>query len=452
MPNTTISTATTAQILISDDDRLRVTETGSITHVQPVYGSGDSAFISVAGTIDASNGGFTAITSFASAAESGTRVRVAATGEVIGGSGQGIYAAQTQNLVRNAGTIRAEEEAIQIAGAGSALVNEGTITVASPNPNYGTVTLTAQASVQNLSTGQITGGDSGIYLPSSGNADNSTIVNSGTVTGGNYGILVETGVEGVRLINEGTLQSDLYSVFMISNGGYLRNDGTIPNLVVFGGTGAEMRNFGNITSIVQLTGTDGVTYSNRGAGTAAGVNGSSGADHISGGGVTGWVDAGGGNDTITGGAGTDRVLGGAGSDKIRGNAGNDLLYGDGDNDRLIGNGGNDTMLGGAGLDLLIGGMGDDSLTGGTEADVFLIRSSRNGDDVITDFEQGTDRIDLSALGLVDFSALSGTPGALSEANGALVIDLDLLGGSGSVTVTGLTLATVDATDFLYDVI
>ena len=159
-----------------------------------------------------------------------------------------------------------------------------------------------------------------------------------------------------------------------------------------------------------------------------------------------------GNDTITGGAGTDRVLGGAGSDKIRGNAGNDLLYGDGDNDRLIGNGGNDTMLGGAGLDLLIGGMGDDSLTGGTEADVFLIRSSRNGDDVITDFEQGTDRIDLSALGLVDFSALSGTPGALSEANGALVIDLDLLGGSGSVTVTGLTLATVDATDFLYDVI
>ncbi len=88
----------------------------------------------------------------------------------------------------------------------------------------------------------------------------------------------------------------------------------------------------------------------------------------------------------------------------------DTLLGRGGNDRLFGHGGNDRLTGGAGDDVLIGGAGRDALIGGKGADVFKFTSSvetavGGQRDAIRDFEQGTDRIDLSGI-----DAVAGTPG------------------------------------------
>ena len=115
---------------------------------------------------------------------------------------------------------------------------------------------------------------------------------------------------------------------------------------------------------------------------------------------------------------------------------------------LRGGDGDDVLDGGAGDDILRGGRGDDTLTGRAGADVFrFIRV--NGDDVIEDFSNGQDKIDLRAFGLRPNQFDSVLDPALSNAgNGALLIDLALLGGSGSVIVEGLTRATADAGDFI----
>ncbi|ACO81035.1 Secreted mannuronan C5-epimerase-like protein [Azotobacter vinelandii CA] len=95
------------------------------------------------------------------------------------------------------------------------------------------------------------------------------------------------------------------------------------------------------------------------------------------------------------------------------------LRGTDGNDTLIGGAANEQLLGGAGADLLDGGAGRDRLTGGEEADTFRFSAredsyrtaSENFADRILDFEAGTDRIDLSALG---FSGLgNGRDGTLA---------------------------------------
>lgn len=101
------------------------------------------------------------------------------------------------------------------------------------------------------------------------------------------------------------------------------------------------------------------------------------------------VDAGNGNDTVNGSKGADIISGGKGAD------------------RLMGNGGNDFLDGGEGNDVLDGGSGDDTLKGGAGADIFRFgingRVSKMdfydlmGDDKITDFTVGEDKLDLSSL-------------------------------------------------------
>ncbi len=103
-----------------------------------------------------------------------------------------------------------------------------------------------------------------------------------------------------------------------------------------------------------------------------------------------------GNDRIDGGEGDEIILGGLGADTLYGGGGDDLIEGDQGDDRLFGGEGNDTLKGGAGRDRLDGGAGDDILEGGAGRDVFVF-SDGFGNDTITDFEVGLDRIDLRKL-------------------------------------------------------
>ncbi|MBX4901681.1 RTX toxin [Rhizobium bangladeshense] len=91
------------------------------------------------------------------------------------------------------------------------------------------------------------------------------------------------------------------------------------------------------------------------------------------------------NDVLTGGNGGSNVLrGGAGADKLDGGAGGDKLFG------------------GAGGDVIIGGAGKDVMAGGASSDTFAFKTpTETGSgwnrDVITDFQHGVDKIDLSAI-------------------------------------------------------
>jgi len=141
------------------------------------------------------------------------------------------------------------------------------------------------------------------------------------------------------------------------------------------------------------------------------LRGLGGDDRLRGGGGNDVLKGGAGDDTLLGGTGDDRLADGMGSDTLRGLAGNDTLLGGGSADRLTGGGGadrlrggggsdtldggpgGDRLFGGTGRDRIIGGAGRDTLAGDTGADEFVFRPGA-GRDRITDFEPGTDRLEL----------------------------------------------------------
>ncbi|MDO9527319.1 MAG: calcium-binding protein [Gemmobacter sp.] len=88
-------------------------------------------------------------------------------------------------------------------------------------------------------------------------------------------------------------------------------------------------------------------------------------------------------------AGVTRI-GGLGSDLVQGTPADDVLSG-GD--------GADTLMGGDGDDILIDGTGRDVMWGGPGADVFVLTPDGETDQIM-DYQQGIDRIDLSAFSML----------------------------------------------------
>ena len=108
------------------------------------------------------------------------------------------------------------------------------------------------------------------------------------------------------------------------------------------------------------------------------------------------------------------IKGGKGADTISGGNGNDTLYGGTGNDKLFGDSGNDKLLGDAGNDSLNGGSGNDTLTGGAGADIFIYSG---GNDLITDYKSGEDKISISYTS----SSVKGSDVVLTTSNGNLTI-------------------------------
>ncbi|ACJ00508.1 Alkaline Protease, putative [Rhodospirillum centenum SW] len=140
-----------------------------------------------------------------------------------------------------------------------------------------------------------------------------------------------------------------------------------------------------------------------------------------------------------------------------GGSGDDLVIGNEVANRLDGGAGADTLVGAQGRDTLVGGGGDD-----------LFRLVRSGDspvrapDVIVDFDQGDDRIDLSAMdadlhraGDQDFRFIGSAPFTGAGEIRAVGTDLGMLV-QGNVKVDGvidfalllLGVTRLDADDFL----
>ena len=99
------------------------------------------------------------------------------------------------------------------------------------------------------------------------------------------------------------------------------------------------------------------------------------------------LNGGAGNDTLQGMGGNDTLMGGNGNDILRGGVGDDHIYGGAGNDRIVGNAGHDTLSGGAGNDTFVFTTTSDS-------------TSANPD-IITDFQRGSDKIDLSQTSIHD---------------------------------------------------
>ncbi|WP_430437724.1 DUF4347 domain-containing protein [Oceanibaculum nanhaiense] len=188
-------------------------------------------------------------------------------------------------------------------------------------------------------------------------------------------------------------------------------------------------------------------------------------DYIDGGAGNDTVGSADGNDTLLGGDGNDSVFGGAGNDSLDGGTGYDtldltggganvaqggrqgdtVLGGDG-GDELRGGKGHDSITGGAGDDVIYSGQGNDTLTGGAGADLFVLKgfdanfASAILTPTITDFQQGTDRLAVEHVTLMELQAaianqaVTGT-GVVIEVAGAT---LTFLG------ISQLTAADIDA--------
>ena len=79
---------------------------------------------------------------------------------------------------------------------------------------------------------------------------------------------------------------------------------------------------------------------------------------------------------------------------VFGNTGNDSLVAGAGNDTIFGGQGEDTIIGGAGNDVLSGDIDFDTLTGGGGANEFIMQSSGDNRDWITDFTPGVDKLRL----------------------------------------------------------
>ena len=148
-----------------------------------------------------------------------------------------------------------------------------------------------------------------------------------------------------------------------------------------------------------------------------------------------------GNLSATGNALNNLIVGFTDNNVLRGGGGNDTIYGQAGKDRLLGQGGNDLLRGGAGADTLEGGAGNDRLFGEGGADRFVFAPG-GGTDRIKDFQDGTDRIDLTAFG---FANVQAARALAADQQGNVVFDFD---GDGTLIVENVTKAQLTAADLI----
>jgi len=189
-----------------------------------------------------------------------------------------------------------------------------------------------------------------------------------------------------------------------------------------------------------------------------GIIGSDFADNLVGGGATVTLNGEDGDDilfdysanaTLIGGNGNDFMQGGIGGDAYDGGngidtvsfanavgavtanlatgtgSGNDAagdtyanvenLLGSANSDTFIGDDNDNNLNGQGGIDFLMGGLGNDTLTGGTGGDLFQYDTTTWGFDIVTDFQNGTDSIDLRGSGLTftDFTEVTTGSGMIT---------------------------------------
>ncbi|WP_171955284.1 calcium-binding protein, partial [Novosphingobium sp. NDB2Meth1] len=98
-------------------------------------------------------------------------------------------------------------------------------------------------------------------------------------------------------------------------------------------------------------------------------------------------------------------------------------------------------------DTLSGTSANGELTGGAGNDIFAFTGRLFGEDVITDFVQGQDRINLSALGIADLATLRGY---MAENLGNTIIRLVYDSTPETITINGVLPSQLTASDFIFN--
>ncbi len=184
--------------------------------------------------------------------------------------------------------------------------------------------------------------------------------------------------------------------------------------------------------------------------------GDAGNDTIDGGEGADALDGGAGRDSLLGGDGDDTAAGGNGVDTIDGGLGDDTIYGDvigianaigHGADQLFGGEGTDSIFGGGGADFIEGGSGQDFLTGDAGNDVFRFVSNWDFD-VVRDFQDGFDKLNLSGQG-ISFADLrfEMTDADSDGSTDDLLIKIDT-GSFGEIALLNTDIALMGVTDFI----
>ena len=146
---------------------------------------------------------------------------------------------------------------------------------------------------------------------------------------------------------------------------------------------------------------------------------------------------------------TDFILYTGGARQVEGSSLDDRLFASAHGDTLKGQGANDDLFGGAGADILIGGSGTNTLYGASGSDIFVVGTQGEQFlDTLKDFTKGSDKIDVSALGISSFDQLvhileaSGTKDSYFN---AFYDDAEH-----SVTIKNMDNDSLRATDFIFD--
>ena len=148
---------------------------------------------------------------------------------------------------------------------------------------------------------------------------------------------------------------------------------------------------------------------------------------------------------LTGSSYNDVLAGDLRDNTLKGRAGDDTLYGgpDGGDDRMFGGNGDDRIFGGKGNDTISGDAGNDTLSGGPDDDIFVFAPG-DGNDIISEFGNGNDSIDLSAFEDIDsFNDLS-----VEQQEDNVVIDLSGQGG-GTIVLSDFDIINLYASDFIF---
>ncbi|MDF2233907.1 calcium-binding protein [Albimonas sp. CAU 1670] len=407
-------------------------------------------------------------------------------GEIGGRSGAELFTGSFKMM--NSGLIEAVDQVgILFSGTRLDLTNTGVIlgSAAAVRTYAGTLF------VDNLGEmrGSVTGGSESDYISNVGSIYGSVSLGGGGNTVLNSG-LIEGTVASAELIDNITNSGEILGAIDAGAGannilttglvlGYIftgadldevTNRGVVGGQVILSGGDDVLRNSGDIESYVDL-GDGSNVFINRGA-VAGTVSADDGFDRIVNRGVIeGDVDVGDSADRIVNsgvfggdvnlGAGNDRyvargdgstegrVQGGDENDTLIGGALDDDFEGGAGYDMLKGRAGDDVLVGGAGKDTLVGGAGDDQMTGGGFRDEHRF-GKHSGADVITDWVDGEDVLNLRKLGMTGGTKLGDVIAASqNRIGGEVIIDLDELGGDGSINVVGWNTALMSVDDFIF---
>ena len=399
--------ASSGRVNVAGDDAVRFTggsahllvdgevlvRNGAGVALNTIAGAGNNLMVTVNGVILASGASGVGVT------VTGGAGNAVVNDGLIFGIVAGIRAGSFSDSIRNQGTVTAVGTGLSMTLGSKSVNNSGEISATGRGVEW------AAPNVSFLNTGQIGGGLSGgVFVSADGHG---RLVNHGEIAATGAGVTVIGANAEFRLVNHGVL---------IGGGdvAYTSNEAADRVDVV--------RNSGLISGDVRLGGGDDVY---RGAGQGA-------------------VDG-----TVSGGAGDDLLVGSNADDTLDGGDGADVLRGRGGDDVLDGGDGPDLLIGGRGDDVLRGGLGPDVLLGGPGPDIFVFHRNA-GDNRITDFRRGqNDKIDLTAFGLAPGGFAKLQAAASNAGGGATLIDLDALGGQGSVLVKGMGFAGLTATDFIF---